>query len=94
MTLERVAARLTQLEGALREARPYVFNRTTRHDGAEDWRTQTAKVVLARVDAAIKGVVPTPAASSRPPGDSANDPVDTPCTPGGSLTTPHKEYGA
>lgn len=36
---------------ALREARPYVYNRTT---GANTWREQTARDVLSRVDAALR----------------------------------------
>ena len=39
------------LRKALREARPYIFNRT---QGA-DWRAETAADVLSRVDAALEG---------------------------------------
>ncbi len=35
---------------ALKEARPYVYNRTT---GDETWREQTARDVLTRVDEAL-----------------------------------------
>lgn len=38
---------------ALREARPYVFNRTQE----SDWRGETARDVLTRVDAALAGAV-------------------------------------
>jgi hypothetical protein len=44
--LEAAEARVLALEDALREARPYVFNRA-------NWRTQTAERVLGRVDAAL-----------------------------------------
>jgi hypothetical protein len=39
-----------RLRNALVEARPYVFNRTQR----DDWRGETARDVLGRVDAALE----------------------------------------
>jgi hypothetical protein len=51
-----------RLLAALREARPYVYNRIDPRK-PEEWRTQTAKGVLERVDAAIAaGKRRTPAA--------------------------------
>jgi hypothetical protein len=39
------------LRAALREARPYVFNRVTPEN--DEWRSQTATRVLERIDAAL-----------------------------------------
>jgi hypothetical protein len=44
-----VKAERDRLAEALQEARPYVFNRTQ----GDDWRGETARSVLGRVDAAL-----------------------------------------
>jgi len=49
MPLVALEAELARKDEALREARPYVFNRTQE----TDWRGETARDVLARVDAAL-----------------------------------------
>ena len=49
---ERAEAERDKALAALREARPYVFNRVT--PANDTWRSQTATRVLARVDAALK----------------------------------------
>jgi hypothetical protein len=46
---ETVKAERDRLAEALTEARPYVFNRTQ----GDDWRAETARNVLGRVDAAL-----------------------------------------
>jgi hypothetical protein len=48
---EAAEARVKELKEALREARPYVFNRVTPNN--DEWRSQTATGVLSRVDAAL-----------------------------------------
>lgn len=47
--LEAKDRELERLREALREARPYVFNRTQ----GDDWRAETARSILERVDAAL-----------------------------------------
>jgi hypothetical protein len=48
-TLDAAEAERDRLAEALQEARPYVFNRTQ----GDDWRAETARSVLGRVDAAL-----------------------------------------
>jgi hypothetical protein len=50
--LDALADEVRRLREALVEARPYVYNRTM-SGGGENWREQTARDVLGRVDAAL-----------------------------------------
>jgi hypothetical protein len=47
--IDRLEAERDRLYNALVEARPYIFNRTQ----GDDWRAETARNVLMRIDAAL-----------------------------------------
>ncbi len=52
--LRSLLLRAEGIERALREARPYVFNRILPSEHPEwDWRSETAESILATVDAAL-----------------------------------------
>jgi L-alanine-DL-glutamate epimerase-like enolase superfamily enzyme len=64
-----------RLRAALREARPYVFNRTQ----GDDWRAETARDVLSRVDAALSDVQAKSLACRVTPGCTLMGPHMGPC---------------